>query len=189
MEEPAGHGSFRDGQDARDFSIAESLQLLQHDDLPVVLSELGQSLPEHLFGLSPLPNTLGPAFRIRRLEFETLVQGFQIEPGAPTADGVPALIAQDLKEPGAEGTPEIESGQGAPGLDEGVLDGVSSIFLVPHHPDGDPHTRQFVRADDGLEESRVPCLAHLQELPLDIGLQPPSTSRGTEVRCADASAE
>lgn len=96
-----------------------------------------------------------------------------LEPLARLAasDHVPALISQDLKEPGSERTGDVEPVERFPGLDEGVLERVPCFVDAAEHANGKSESRALVGPHQRLVRSGVSRLGHSDHFAFDLRLQ------------------
>src|SRR5690606_4696985 len=121
VEEPARDGALGHLQDLSDLGIAEALQVLEHEHLPVLLSDALESAPQHLPRGVPLTAALRTLLGVRRSAVEPLVDRLHPEFRLPGPEHVPALIPEDLEEPWTERAGEVEPRQRVVRLHERLL--------------------------------------------------------------------
>jgi hypothetical protein len=133
-------------QNTGDLGITKAFELLQHDDLSVLVSDVSHSLPKGLVGFSSLsqPFRVGPS--TRGTELKSLISRLETSARLSTADYVTALVPENLEEPRTKGTVGVEPVERLPSLDEGVLKGVAGLVGASQHSDGESKPRSLIGA-------------------------------------------
>ena len=69
VEQPTRHGPFGNLEDLGDLRVAKTLQLLEHEDFAMLVSDALEPLPQELAGGAALAGTLRTVLRVRGTGF------------------------------------------------------------------------------------------------------------------------
>ncbi len=148
-------GSQRNTHDRRDVGHRQACEVPQHDDSALFGFKVRKQAVE-LVSVGDCTGRIRLDIRDDRLELD-----FD-RPATPPADGHQAGVDEDSVEPGVESLRVAETGQIAPGPQEGVLDHVVCEFAVP---DDQPGGR--VQPRDGDADKRGEGVMIASPCPLD----------------------
>ncbi len=162
--------------DRRDVGHRHAREVPQHDDSALFRFEVRKQAVE-LVAVGDRADRVRLGIRDDRLELD-----FD-RPATPPADGHQAGVDEDSVEPGVESIRVAETGQIAPGPQEGVLDHVVCELAVPDDQPGGRIQPRDGDADKRGEGVMIASSCPLDESSLVHGLLAPRISATTWSRC------